>query len=555
MNKHEQYIVGLLEQRDYLIGKDLNQELRSCFADITPGNERKILQRAVKAKLIMSSDPVTFGNGQYVYFHPSKKLNKDMILQIAKVHRQAMYRVMCMIDYNDGVLSKYEAIKFGACPLDPSKTKNDSVDKIIEDLTNLKFAEQIVDSKGVHFIVRTNLLGDADERMERHSQSMAVDALFVLDILKSLQRLNIISGLNVLYRRKTTPSIGVSHNNFLWDAIGYTKTTGINPVRASEADTVDKQTLVVLDIVVSRPYTAFDLKGFMSRIQATLNSVKEGKRKILPVIVYTGTETKKLANSMRMLGILSFDIGTIYGSKVYDIISNIIRLKRNDDGEYHSSTEELVKETLATMRNSGQEENLGTIKGDLFEYLLFPLMKLIINDGEVIHGKKFPYKDESTGKEGKYEYDYITRSHRYNEVIVFELKGYSSNYISLGEKDQKETLRWFFGKTFPVAYKALKTENPNANIRTCYITTSKFKDDGLEFLNKTNTTRLKPSMLDCWYDGDKLIKLLEQHRLINEKELIKRYYIKNDDDTEEDEPIEDIRTVHYYGPGDNDVPF
>ena len=50
------------------------------------------------------------------------------------------------------------------------------------------------------------------------------------------------------------------------------------------------------------------------------------------------------------------------------------------------------------------------------------------------------------------------------------------------------------------------------------------------FLEQINKTRLNPSMLDCLYDGEKLLQLLDQYKLPTERNLVKKYYIKNDED-------------------------
>ena len=63
------------------------------------------------------------------------------------------------------------------------------------------------------------------------------------------------------------------------------KTTGINPSLAKDSNIPEKQTLVVLDVLISRDYQQIDLDGFLNRIRINLNSVSKGKRKVVPIIV------------------------------------------------------------------------------------------------------------------------------------------------------------------------------------------------------------------------------------------------------------------------------
>lgn len=533
MSEYVKYITELFKDTDYILGKDLNDLVKKKFKPKS-GYERKIVQRAVETGIIISSSPVTFGNGQFAYLHPEKHLNKEMILKIAKENRPALYRIITMMDYYDGILPFHEALKLAAAPLDIGKNKSDSIEKLIEELQNLQLGQEITSSKGVKFIVRPALVGKCDNLIDLQNTRMRIDTMFIPDILKSLQNFNIIDNDKVLYRNKTIPSIGISHNNFVWDAIAYTRTTGINEIRSSEADSFEKQTLVVLDIVISRPYSNDDLQGFFGRIRSITNAVKTGKRKVLPVIIYAETESKILVNRIHKLGFLSFDLGSIYGSKVYHIIKNLFLLKQTEV-KNPDEIQRLIENTLGTMRKSGQEDNLTSIKGDLFESLMFPVVQLLFPHSNIEQGKMFK---EKIGKEvEKYEYDYVIDSARLQEIIIIELKGYSSsNYISLGDSDTHNTINWFFRRTLPFAMKMLKAKDPNKKITACYITTSSFKEDGVEFLEKINTGKNKPKGIDCWYDGNKLIKLLDDLKLKKVKEIVTKYYIKK----EKEEVIADI---------------
>lgn len=528
MNEYVRYISELLEGVNYLLGKELNEKVKSRFNFKTPGYERKVVQRAVETGKIHSSSPVSFGTGQFVYMHSDKNLNKEMILKITKEHRPPLYRIILMLDYYEGVLPIYEALKLAAVPLDKGKNKSDSIEKLIKELKDLKLGQEVTSRTGVKFIVHPTLVNDCSDQIDFHNNRMSIDTVFIPDILKSLRSFNIIDNDKLLYRNKTSPSVGISHNNFVWDAIAYTRTTGINEIKSSEADDFTKQTLVVLDIVISRKYTDEDLQGFFARIRSIINAVKTGKRKVLPIIIYKDTESKILVNRIHKLGFLCFDLGTIYGSKIYQIIDNLFSIKQ-DVVQHPNEIQSLIATTLSTIRKSGQEDNLNSIKGDLFESLMFPVVQLLFPNSNIDQGKKL--KKKTGDKEEKYEYDYIIDSSRLQEIIVVELKGYSSsNYISLGDSDTKNTVGWFFRKTFPFAAKQLKAQNPNYKITGCYITTSTFKEDGVKFLEETNKGKLKPTSLDCWYDGVKLLTLLNGLKLKKTKEIITKYYIKKEDD-------------------------
>lgn len=426
-----------------------------------------------------------------------------------------------MLDVNHGILSYYEVLKVTGAPRDPTKSKNDSVDKLFFEMELLELGIRVADEDGHRYLVYPKY-HKAPWLIKKHNEQMAVEAAFVPDILRMLQRINLISNIGILYRRKTDPHQGVVFNNYSWDAIGFTRTTGINEGRSADATTKEKQTVVVLDIVVGRSYTDIDLQGFYSRIQSNLNSVKTGKRKVLPVVVYAKAESKTVINRMHRLGMMSFDLGTIYGSNVFRIIKGVQALKADRDPD--QSIERVIEDTLELIENSGQNENLVSIKGDLFEALMYPVFRDIFSGADIVQGRELKQKQEA-GTIEKYEYDYIINSSRLKETIVVELKGYStSNYISLGDADTRSTIKWFFSRTLPFARKMLLSENSVRRITACYITTGRFSEEGIEHMEMLQQSKLKSDVIDVWYDGEKLVDLLTEHKMDHTLRLIRKHF-------------------------------
>jgi hypothetical protein len=468
------------------------------------------------------SSAIRFSKNQFAYVHPKKQLTKDLVLQIAAKYRPPLFRLIVGLDINNGIISHYEAMKIAACPIEDGKTKSDSVDKLFLEIELLGYASQFANKDGVRFLISSRDAKHAEYLMAKAIKQMSIDAMFIPDVLRALQRFNIISNDRVLYRNKTEPQLGVNHNNFKWDAIAYTRTTGINEARSSESNTYDKQTLVVLDVIVSRKYTDHDLQGFLARIQGTISSVKTGKRKVLPIVIYSGIESKILINRIKKLGFLSFDLGTIYGSKIYRIIECIQSVKNTDDFT-EGTIDDRIEEALETIENTGQADNLSNIKGDLFESLMFPVLNTIFSGSDIETSKEL--KNTSEGKTEKYEYDYIVRSSRLREITIIELKGFaSSRYIDVGDIERNNTLSWFFGRTMPFAKKML--QNNGYKITASYITTANFTNEGIEFLEGLQNGSLKPKVLDVWYDGTKLLNLLKEHHFQKPLELVQKYYIK-----------------------------
>lgn len=320
-NQYDNFLIETLEENKFKVSAELCELLVIEFK-ITNDNARKIVERTTKSGFIISSAPLTFSKGQFAYFLPGERLSKDKIKEICKIYRPALYRLLEAIDTNNGIISYYEALKITASPLERLNTKADYLNDLIELLQKLDIVYQKTDKNAVKYIILKVNQEQEESLIFNHFTKMSLDAVFVKDILEWFLKSNILDNSKIIFRNKNNPSIGATQNNLLWDAFGYTKTTGINPASAKEAKTFEKQTLVVFDVVISRDYEHFDLDGFLSRIQINLNSVNTGKRKILPIVVYKNCSTYVL-NSIKSLGFLCYDIGSIYGSNIFSILENM----------------------------------------------------------------------------------------------------------------------------------------------------------------------------------------------------------------------------------------
>lgn len=511
--------------------------------DVSNSYARQIIRRAVKAKVIESSKPISFKQGQYVYFKVGDSLNIDVLEEITKEYRPHLYRLIKILKINNGVLSYYEALKITASPLDGSKTKLSTLEDALSILLKLDIIKIEVDENNIKYIVFTfSSSSQIENVINRHYTDMVLDSMFFSDMLNWLQKINLIDNSNIRFRNKNNPSLGATHNNFVWDAFAYTKTTGINTITKNNKESNDKSVLVVLEVIISREFTIYDLQSFYDRIQVVRNSVNSESniRKVLPVIIYKQISSE-VFNKMQALGFLGFNLGVIYGEKIYEIIDNlnIIKLKENTYLDDTKNFVYVIKETLSSIRSSGQESNLGNIKGDLFESLVYSLFREIFSGGIIRQNKKLPKKDDD---DEHYEYDFIIENPRYEERIVVEVKGYNSNkIIKKGPYDKNNTIKWFFNNTLISAKEWLEDDDRNNQpVKASYITTAKFADDAKEYLDDTYVGgNLESNKLDIYYDNQKLLDLIDQEGLDNIRQIIEKYYIKESDTTNNENGLEE----------------
>ncbi len=533
-NTYETFLLEALNERRFMPGQELTQLLQKRFDNIDQPYARKILQRALLSGFVHSSKPFTFGKGQFIYLHPDQWINKEIIQQISAIYRPPLYRLLRLLDESSGIISYYEAMKVTASPEEQTSSKVNSLQELLQIVVDLGIVVVRNDENGVRYLVEKKeaALADTNKEIEKamlraHYSNMVMDTLFIPDILRWLQKINLVSLSKSAYRSKTAPAIGARHNGLVWDAYSYTKTTGINPLLGKYADTNDKQTLVALDVVVSREYSQVDLDGFLSRIQLHLHSVKSGIRKVMPIVVYRSCSAGVL-NKMNALGFLSFDIGIIFGTRIYEVVNKLGSLNPRGRRVDEESLEQTTAWMIDALRQSGQEDNLHELKGVLFEFLLYPLLKNRYPDAEISHGRVLKKKDGETNI--YYEYDYIIRTIHPKEIILVELKGYSAPaVIYMGDQKTKNTLRWFFRKTVPFAKDYFEKEvGEGYQIKACFITTAKFYPDGLQFLDKINSSNLKPLHMDCYYNGEKLLTLLTQFGFTKIRQTIERFYLQNE---------------------------
>lgn len=532
--KYNDFLYELLLDKLFESGSDLRKSLVGEF-NISDPNARKVIGRAVQSHAIKSSKPYTFGNGQFIYLLNDVDLDVDKVMSICKKFRPPIFRLLAAMKENNGVLSYYEGLKVTASPQDATSTKVSNLKDILKVLVKLEFVYEKKDSNGVSYILFRNDLNDDAEASDKklmtgHFNKMVIDSSLMPDIIRWLTKSNLIENANAIYRNKKTPSLGAKHNGLMWDAYSYTKATGINPTVGKKADVIEKQTLVVIDVVLYDSYSQIDLDGFLSRVQININSVRTRKRKVMPIIIYKSC-SDLILNKIRKLGFLSFDIGSIFGTKIYAVLNKLEEINSLvlEDGNIDRSVQKLLK----IIRASGQEDALKDLRGVLFEVLLFPVLRSIYSNANAERGKILGKMADDGSKES-YEYDYIFNSSHPEEIIIIELKGYNSNAtISLGDKNKKSSLKWFFERTLPFAKSQYKTEIAKGKVlKAVYITSANFWKDGKEYVAKLNATKLKSAKMNVAYDRTDLLRLLEENGFKREIKIIDKYYKKLDKPTE-----------------------
>ena len=524
--KYNDFISAILAVQLFKSGSELRLLLVEQFG-VSDSNARKIIARAATTRNIKSSRPYTFGNGQFIYLLQEQDLSVEMIMAICRRKRPPLYRLLKVMKSNNGIISHYEGLKITASPDEGSSTKVNTLVDMVKILVKLELVYEKKDVNGINYIIfRDDFLDDSDIRdkalMSAHYNKMVIDSSLMPDVIRWLVNSNLIDNVNAIYRNKKTPSLGAKQNGLYWDAYSYSRTTGINPVLGSKADTVEKQTLVVMDVVLSDDYSQQDLDGFLARVQINLSAVKKGQRKVMPIVVYQSC-SEEVLGKIKKLGFLAFDVGSIFGTRIYTILNKLKEV--NDLIVADENIEKSVKGVLKAIKAAGQEDALRDLRGLMFELLMFPVLKEVFSSANYMRGKTYMMMHPDGTKEG-YEYDYIFDSSHPPEIAVIELKGYNSDVsISLGDKNKKSSLKWFFERTLPFAKLQYKKEiAAGKKFRGVYITTANFWQDGKDYLTKLNAGGLKSARMNVGYDRKALLELLKIEGFLQEIKIIEKYY-------------------------------
>src|SRR5690606_27975691 len=128
--KYNSYIVKILNEGDCELSSVICKSLCKKFG-ITDSNARQVLKRAVQSKLIKSSNPISFGKGQFAY-SISGTLKISAVIRISKNSRPPLYRLLKQMQLNGGIISFYEGIKATTGVVEPSSTKVSNFDELLK---------------------------------------------------------------------------------------------------------------------------------------------------------------------------------------------------------------------------------------------------------------------------------------------------------------------------------------------------------------------------------------------------------------------------------------
>jgi hypothetical protein len=511
---HEEFIKSYFEKNpnEVLIASDIYEILKKSFP-ITDENCRKVLSNCALRGYIRNSNPIYFGNKQYAYFSPNQKKEYKVLKECICEHKKYLHRVIFALERNGGILSMLEAIKISGATINKN-SHSININTILNELDALGIAE-VMEYQGTHYICMMKN-GSPIPLDEQSLDNLKVKNTLLVLVLDWLKRCNLVDGAKLCFMGPGNYYNGIVRNTENWDAFGFSNAIGIGNIKK------EYQTIVLMDFNYQYRYEEYDFIGFQERVNRTVFSVKNENRKVLPIVIVNDISSTALA-LIKKNQYLIFKISDILGVSFVNVANSFIRnidtlnKKITEKEEGFASN---ICETLEEIKKSGNEDNYGNMKGTLFEYLMYPVINKIYSSGALInHSYERNYENQH------FECDYLIETA--DENIIIELKGYKKgNIIRLGNFDvntnlpERDTVKWFLQRTFELCKKCI---GGNKEFKFCYITTADFEETAKTLMMERKKNR--PKGVECFYNGTKLIELLNQYNMENEIKVINQYYM------------------------------
>ena len=482
------------------LSKELQDGLINKF-NISETYARVIITRAVDQKYIYKSVnnkiSLKFDNGSFAY---SNTIGNNQFFELLAKHKPYLSDIFhLMNEQNCGYVSYLDIEKISACRI-KSDEKHLSLSKVLEEI---KFFYQIktVYVYGNKFVINKKIFPTDEVNLEKVVQKESVNCKILYWVLSYLQKLNIIEG-RPLYRNKDKPFTGKINNNMVWDAVSFSRIKNFNQ---------REKAIAYIDFNISNKYSPEEFNGFRARIENACFSVQKGLRNILPIIICNSIYVELKREASR-LGYVIVELPTIFGSEICRIIECLYSLDNEKDPR-------ILFNLIQTIKDSGQSDNLGNLKGELFERVCRDVLDRLIKEANSM--------TESNKIINGEEIDYIMRFS--DEMIMFEFKS-GKFALPKGKYNAKtkEVSDYSFKRIFSKFDRFRNNYKADVPIKLCIISCSGFTAETKEVATQQNKHQSK--RIPMLVSGEELIQLcktsVKLKEFKREIEVIEQFFIK-----------------------------
>jgi hypothetical protein len=458
----------------------------------------RALQRAVEAKQIVSTAPVSFGPGRVYLYWNLENYDKELRLKALMKHmagRPAMQSLIEALVYFKGEMPKQFALRCTSAPVSRIP-KHTSFDQITKELLQLDLIRNAPDKLyGFQLVLEPNLRKSLiSQGISRFSWPIRLRAEGLsLEIAAQWLQVTSLVAWKTVKVRNSVDGTPVIFNNYAFDLVA---PCYIAPVARTSPEGKRTPGFLLADLTVGRcdPWMAHNFLRKLTEIRS---------RSKPPTIIgccFAGSFSPEAMNILRGGGVIVVPLERI-GS------GNLVAIVRAMAATYALSVMSPnridMQKTIKALTQLANNRD-GNLAGRLFEFMM--ARSATLDNLTVFNvGKTIKFKD-SDGKQQQVEIDVIAHDGHLNNWTVISAKGYNAfQPVRLHEVEE-----WFGNRISHVQKHLDEQHKGNKQFNFIFATSSYFEREALEYMEKRKSKFTGKVKID-WVDSKKLREMWSEN--------------------------------------------
>ncbi len=318
----------VLKETGPLLGSELNNKLQKTL-NISAAYARKIIQRATAKGIILSTKPISFRHGQFLYYLEHQNIS-NVLPDMLKHQRKGLNRVFSSLLHNKGEILRDEAFKLAASITNSDFfPKNETTDKTLYDLKELNIINNIEKYNHASYLkASTRYFEHKKVNYSSYRRNM-INRIHTLDAIRWLEQTNLLAWNQT--QVFSTNQDRVDFNVHLWDAIGFTYLYGHYEAKYENNEVTKIPSFVYIESIFHRQTYLEDIEGFVTRIEmqsARMKNFATGSR-ITPVLFYSYMNKEAFEHS-KSKGIMMINSRSWLGEYAQELFEFLSNPQQND---------------------------------------------------------------------------------------------------------------------------------------------------------------------------------------------------------------------------------
>lgn len=450
-----------------VLSKEIHNELVSHFS-ITSDNARKITSNLVKNGSLYAAKDLVFDSGsKLLYYKYDESEFRNALLKIKPY-------ISSVLDHFNlfHIISKFNLFKLSAKPEDKNGKELSSLFKDLSFFYHIKY-------HGEYIVFSSFDERQIEDAIQKYLLYEKTDFLAISSIVSHNIQTNIINSKEIEYRSQTKAK--VNYFLYMFDAVA----------KGVISDIVMNDVIYLYEVSTIKEVTTDSLANYLFR----LNAVKKlSPSNCVGALVYTSISDEALKIA-RANNLMLMPLKRVFGNRIENILE-IIKQKDVSIDDIDKAAE-LIKST-------GQEENLGNIMGELFEYMVEKIVCKIYTVGSIVK-RRFLFDHNSKRR----EIDIHIQTQ--NESVLIECKS-SKNKVPLGEYDAKakkttkDSVKYFYD-----SFCMYKDKYNDSCPKFLIFAANGLKSEAIKYISKF-PKKFMSSRLEYFYIDYKTMKMIADNK-------------------------------------------